>query len=153
MGGNYRVPPIWQQLITNLSCNHRILTVISKDIIMITCGVNRRVSHAANSNFRLKFFLQLAWCSVHWGTLGSFCESLHHLSSTPVSKQNTQNRFPWQRGEPNLEHLEKSTVWPVNTHGHTHSQAQWQSLASTSRCCKCHYTVSFSICCFKERWQ
>lgn len=59
MGGNYRVPPSWQQFITNLSCNHRILTLISKDILTITCGVNLGVTHAAE----LKFCFSLVRCS------------------------------------------------------------------------------------------
>lgn len=100
---------------TNLSCNHVILTAISKDAITITCGVNLRVS-AVNSTF---FFWRGVLCT---GALWVyFPESLHRSSSLSLTKQNTQNWFPWQRGESNLEQLELNTARPVNTHGHARS--------------------------------
>lgn len=118
--------------------------MISEDIIMMPCRVNLRVSQAVNSTFvvflGLFVFVQIAWCSAHRRTLGSFSESLQRSSAAPITKQNTQNWFPWQRGEPNLEELEVNTAQPVNTHGHTYSQAQWHSVAPTSRCCKCQKT-------------
>lgn len=61
------------------------------------------MSHAVNSNF---FF----FCLARWRSLGLNSVSLHHLSFPPITKQNTQNWFPWQHGEPNLEQLEVKTA-------------------------------------------
>lgn len=43
-------------------------------------------------------------------TLDLISVSLHHLSFPPITKQNTQKWFPWQHGEPNLEHLDVKTA-------------------------------------------
>lgn len=94
-------------------------------------------SHAVN------FFC--VCCPVHRRTLGSYSESFHR-SSSPITKQNTQNWFPWQRGEPNLEQLELNAARPVNTHGHTNTylhEHNGSSFAPISRCLKCQKDCIF----------
>lgn len=81
-------------------------------------------------------------CPAHGRTSGSYSESLHQSSSPPITKQNTQNWFPWQHGEPNLEQLGLNATRPVNTHGHTNTHLHEHNGSSPAQFCFAAFAAS-----------